>query len=109
MAGEGGEGEGRIKTNPLCELVLVAMATIITLHLGEQEQGDRRGGGKEEGTEEGDEAGERTQLGENEKLCKSQELCRKMSRREKCDSSTPGGKLSSHSNKRRSQNTNSRK
>lgn len=37
-----GEGEeGRIKTNPLCELVLVAMATIITSHLGEQEQGER--------------------------------------------------------------------
>lgn len=35
----GREREGRIKTNPLCELVLVAMATIITSHLGEQEQG----------------------------------------------------------------------
>lgn len=31
---------GRIKTNLLWELVLVAMATIITLHLGEQEQGE---------------------------------------------------------------------
>lgn len=40
--------EGRIKTNPLCELVLVAMATIITSHLGEQEQGERRGGGERE-------------------------------------------------------------
>ena len=39
------EREGRIKTNPLCELVLVAMATIITSHLGEQEQGEGRGGG----------------------------------------------------------------
>lgn len=38
--------EGRIKTNPLCELVLVAMVTIITSHLGEQEQGERRGGGE---------------------------------------------------------------
>ena len=36
-----GAREGRIKTNPLCELVLVAMATIITSHLGEQEQGGR--------------------------------------------------------------------
>lgn len=43
-----GEREGRIKTNPLCELVLVAMATIITSHLGEQEQGERRGGGGRE-------------------------------------------------------------
>ena len=42
------EREGRIKTNPLCELVLVAMATIITSHLGEQEQGERRGGGGRE-------------------------------------------------------------
>lgn len=41
----GRKREGRIKTNPLCELVLVAMATIITSHLGEQEQGERRGGG----------------------------------------------------------------
>lgn len=41
--------EGRIKTNPLCELVLVAMATIITSHLGEQEQGERGGGGGETG------------------------------------------------------------
>ena len=31
---------GRIKTNLLWELVLVAMATIITLHLGEQEEGE---------------------------------------------------------------------
>lgn len=39
------ERRGRIKTNPLGELVLVAMATIITSHLGEQEQGERGGGG----------------------------------------------------------------
>lgn len=39
------KGEGRIKTNPLCEPVLVAMATIITSHLGKHEQGKRRGGG----------------------------------------------------------------
>lgn len=38
--------EGRIKTNPLCELVLVAMVTIITSHLGEQEQGEERGAGE---------------------------------------------------------------
>lgn len=48
---EGGR-EGWIKTNPLCERVLVAMATIITSHLGEQEQGERKrgggGGGKKE-------------------------------------------------------------
>lgn len=37
------KSEGRIKTNPLCELVLVAMVTIITSHLGEQEQEERRG------------------------------------------------------------------
>lgn len=37
------KSEGRIKTNPLCERVLVAMVTIITSHLGEQEQGGRRG------------------------------------------------------------------
>lgn len=36
--------EGRIKTNPLCERVLVAMATIITSHLGEQERGEKGGG-----------------------------------------------------------------
>lgn len=30
-----------LKTNPLCELVLVAMVTIITSHLGEQEQEGR--------------------------------------------------------------------
>lgn len=35
---------GRIKTNPLCERVLVAMATIITSHLGEQERGEKGGG-----------------------------------------------------------------
>lgn len=40
------ERQGRIKTNPLGERVLVAMATIITSHLGEQEQGEGRGGGK---------------------------------------------------------------
>lgn len=38
-ADRSGEAEGRIKTNPLCELVLVAMVTIITSHLGEKEQG----------------------------------------------------------------------
>lgn len=47
----GREREGRIKTNPLCELVLVAMATIITSHLGEQEQGE---GGRKNGTEVGE-------------------------------------------------------
>jgi len=46
---EGEKGrEGRIKTNPLCELVLVAMATIITSHLGEQEQEEEE---EEEGRE----------------------------------------------------------
>lgn len=53
---EGERGrKGRIKTNPLCELVLVAMATIITSHLGEQEQGERkrRGGRKKERRDRG--------------------------------------------------------
>ena len=45
--GEERKREGRrIKTNPLCELVLVAMETIITSHLGEHE---RKGGGGEMG------------------------------------------------------------
>lgn len=43
--------EGRIKTNPLCERVLVAMATIITSHLGEQEEEFGGGGGGWRGVE----------------------------------------------------------
>lgn len=52
------ERRGRIKTNPLGELVLVAMATIITSHLGEQEQGERGGGGGR-GGEKGRKTGRR--------------------------------------------------
>lgn len=44
LTGKERRRECRIKTNPLCELVLVAMATIITSHLVEQEQGERMGG-----------------------------------------------------------------
>lgn len=51
------ERQGRIKTNLLVELVLVAMATIITSHLGVQEQGERRGG--RGGGEKGRKAGQR--------------------------------------------------
>jgi hypothetical protein len=48
------EETGRIKTNPLGELVLVAMATVITLHLGEQEQGEwGRKNGRDIGRERG--------------------------------------------------------
>lgn len=106
---EGEKGrEGRIKTNPLCELVLVAMATIITSHLGEQEQEEEE---EEEGREKerkkerrdgkvGDEdvkAGARTQLGEKrENEMSDPRNCAEMSRRgggQKCDSSMPGGQL----------------
>lgn len=50
------EETGRIKTNLLCELVSVAMATVLTLHLGEQEQGEwgrknERDRGRERGRE----------------------------------------------------------
>lgn len=40
-------GEGRIKSSLLCALVLVAMATFITWHLGKGEQ--EREGEKEDG------------------------------------------------------------
>lgn len=75
-------GEGRIKTNPLCEPVLVAMATIITSHLGKQELGKRRGGGgkerkNERGTGQRRGAGDRMQLWKMRKSnVTSRELCR---------------------------------
>jgi len=44
-------GEGRIKASPLCALVLVAMATFITWHLGKGErekEGERKDGAGQE-------------------------------------------------------------
>lgn len=41
-------GEGRIKASPLCALVLVAMATFITWHLGKGEREKKRERGKME-------------------------------------------------------------
>lgn len=81
------ERQGRIKTNPLGELVLVAMATIITSHLGEQEQGERRGGG---GGEKGRKTGWRLEYEgrtREEEKCQIHRKCAEMSER--------GGKVGS--------------
>lgn len=104
--------EGRIKTNPLCELVLVAMATIITSHLGEQEQGERGWGGGETGRrygmkrckqERGRSWGKTKKKEEKKGNVRSQEVCKNVTgeREEEeevgcageCDSSMPGGQL----------------
>jgi len=105
MTGESGwkerGREGQIKTNPLCELVLVAMATIITSHLGEQEQEEEEGGRKKErkkerqGGEVGDEDMEERQEG-GRRCRKTGTLNVKEGRGggQKWDSSMPGGQLS---------------
>ena len=44
-------GEGRIKANPFCVLVLVVIATFITWHLGEGSEEKGRGSGTDKGRE----------------------------------------------------------